>query len=478
MNLEQIFHKTIEEYDMIQDGDGVVVGVSGGPDSIALLHLLYRFKERYNIRIVGAHLNHRFRPGDAEKDAGYVEDFCQERGIPCVIETIDIPKMAALEGLSPEQAGRKARYDLFNRVMREHGLNKIAVAHNRDDQVETVLMRLIRGSGVSGLGGIKPVRGCIIRPVLGAPRSIIEEYCNRQKLEPVTDKTNFLPIYFRNKIRLDLLPILRDKYNKNIDRAVLDMAAILREEDRFLEHIATEELRSLATGVGTNRLEFSVKDIAGLHRALKRRVLRDGIGHLLGDTDNLELVHIDQVCDLLEIGRTGTRLNLPRGVVAGIDYERFFLVREGSGKGSLEETYNITIPGKTYIPEINGVVEAFIIEADSLKGLGYAADGKGISKGDQAYLDFERTGRDLILTGREKGDRFVPLGMKGTKKLKDFFIDAKVPRDKRDLTPIIRSRLGIAWVAGYRIDERFKVSKDTKQVLKLELRYLITKGEY
>ncbi len=158
MKIEDIFHNTINEYGMIQSGDGIVVGFSGGPDSTALVHLLYRFRKHYNIRLICAHLNHKFRPGDAEEDAKFVQAFCRERGIRCIVECEDVPRMAAREGLSPEQAGRKARYDLFNRVMQEAGFNKIAVAHNRDDQVETVLMRLIRGAGVEGLVGIKPVR--------------------------------------------------------------------------------------------------------------------------------------------------------------------------------------------------------------------------------------------------------------------------------------------------------------------------------
>lgn len=472
MNIESIFHKTIKEYGMIKDGDGIVTGVSGGPDSTALLHLLYRFKGRYNLRLVCAHLNHKFRPGDAEEDAKYVENFCRERDIPCVIETVDVPRMAALEGLSPEQAGRKARYGLFNRVMREQGFNRITVAHNLDDQVETVLMRLIRGSGVSGLAGIKPVRGSIIRPLLEVPRSLIEEYCAKNGLRPVTDKTNFMPVYFRNRIRLELLPYLRDKYNNNIDRAILDMANILREEDDCLSGMAAKKFQDLVSGIGTDRLEFCLKDLSALHTALRRRVLRKGIEHLLGDVDNLELTHIRQVFNLLEAGKTGKRLNLPRGLVAGVEYGRFFLARGEPEKSSIEATYNLSIPGRTDISEIGGVIDASIIGIDTYNGERDAADGS------RAFLDFEKVGGNLNATGRKEGDRFIPLGMGGTKKVKDFFIDAKIPKGKRDLTPIIRNKLGIVWVAGYRIDERYKISKDTRQVLRLELLYLSTGEEY
>ena len=464
MKIEDIFHNTINEYGMIQSGDGIVVGFSGGPDSTALVHLLYRFKEHYNIRLVCAHLNHKFRPGDAEEDAKYVQAFCRERGIRCIVECEDVPRMAAREGLSPEQAGRRARYDLFNRVMQGEGFNKIAVAHNRDDQVETVLMRLIRGAGVEGLGGIKPVRGNIIRPLLEVPRSMIEDYCKEHWLNPVTDKTNLSPVYFRNRIRLELLPCLRDNYNSNIDRAVLGAARVLRWENDFIAGAARDEFSRLAEEQGTGRLEFSAEKLLELHTAVLWRVLRMAVEHLLGDANNLELVHIEKLYALLEKGETGKRINLPRGIVAGGEYGRFFVARQPHPAGGIEETYRLAVPGSTSIHEADGVIEAKIFSMEDYKRERNTADDR------RAFLDLAKTGRNLVVTGRKKGDRFNPLGMAGTKKLKDFFIDQKVPRNKRDLVPIVRSGRDIIWIAGYRIDEKYKVTADTRKVLELEFR--------
>ncbi len=464
MKIEDIFHNTINEYGMIQSGDGIVVGFSGGPDSTALVHLLYRFKEHYNIRLVCAHLNHKFRPGDAEEDAKYVQAFCRERGIRCIVECEDVPRMAAREGLSPEQAGRRARYDLFNRVMQGEGFNKIAVAHNRDDQVETVLMRLIRGAGVEGLGGIKPVRGNIIRPLLEVPRSMIEDYCKEHRLNPVTDKTNLSPVYFRNRIRLELLPYLRDNYNSNIDRAVLGAARVLRWENDFISGAARDEFSRLAEEQGTGRLEFSVEKLLELHTAVLWRVLRMAVEHLLGDANNLELVHIEKLYALLEKGETGKRINLPRGIVAGVEYGRFFVARQPHPAGGIEETYRLAVPGSTSIHEAGGVIETKVFDMEDYKRERNTADDR------RAFLDLAKTGRNLVVTGRKKGDRFNPLGMAGTKKLKDFFIDQKVPRNKRDLVPIVRSGRDIIWIAGYRIDEKYKVTADARQVLGLEFR--------
>lgn len=464
MKIEDIFHNTINEYGMIQSGDGIVVGFSGGPDSTALVHLLYRFREYYNIRLICAHLNHKFRPGDAEEDAKFVQNFCRERGIRCIVECVDVPRMAAREGLSPEQAGRRARYDLFNRVMQGEGFNKIAVAHNRDDQVETVLMRLIRGAGVEGLGGIKPVRGNIIRPLLEVPRPMIEEYCKEYRLNPVTDKTNFSPVYFRNRIRLELLPCLRDNYNSSIDRAVLGTARILRWENDFIAGAARDKFNQLAEGQGTGRLEFSVEKLLELHTAILWRVLRMAAEHLLGDANNLELVHIEKLCALLEKAETGKRISLPRGIVAGVEYGRLFVTRELRPAGGIAETYRLAVPGSTGIYEAGGVIEAEVLDMEDYKKERNTADHCG------AFLDLAKTGRNLVVTGRKKGDRFNPLGMTGTKKLKDFFIDQKVPRSERDLVPIVRSGRDIVWIARYRIDEKYKVTAETRQVLKLEFR--------
>jgi len=471
LKAEDIFHATVKKYQMIQRGDRIVVGVSGGPDSITLLNLLYRYSEFYQIRLICAHLNHNFRPGDAEKDAEYVKEFCRARHIPCVAEFVDVPDMAAKGGLSSEQAGRKARYGLFNRVLNENKFNKIAVAHNMEDQVETVLMRLIRGAGTEGLGGIRPVRGNIIRPLLETPRALIEEYCVKNRLNPVTDKSNFQPVYYRNKIRLELLPYIKANYNGGIERALLDMAQILRQENDYLDGACRKIFKEYVSEAETGRLEFRREDLMGLHNAVRRRVLRMGVEYLKGNTDNLEFGHIEQVCALLESGKTGKRINLPRGLVAGIEYGKVFLDDKQDSKKALDGVYRLVIPGTTRLHEINGIIEADIIGVDR-----YVKQKD--CDNNTAFMDFEITGRNLMASKRKEGEKFIPLGMKGTKKLKDLFIDAKVPREKRDCIPIIRNEHGIVWVAGHRIDDKYRINKSTGQVLKLEYRQDLTGEEY
>ncbi|MBA1334610.1 MAG: tRNA(Ile)-lysidine synthetase [Firmicutes bacterium] len=463
MKIEDAFIKAIEEYEMLKSGDRVVVGVSGGPDSITLLHLLHRYRNHFGIDILAVHLNHNFRPGDAERDAEYVRTFCDRIGIPSIIEFCDVPAMAKNENLSPEQAGRRARYDLFYRVMEERNFNKIAVAHNRDDQVETVLMRLIRGSGVEGLGGIQPVRGCIIRPLIDIPRYAIEDYCKKQSLKPVIDLSNFKPVYTRNKIRLELIPYLKQEFNPGIDRVLVDTANILRCENEYFQKITLDEFKGLLTGERTNRIAFDAYRLSELHDAILRRILRMAVEKISGSTDNISYTHIEAMYNLVKANKTGTQISLPGSITAGVSYGEFYLSREERVRhDTIDKIYTLNIPGTVTIDETGCKINAVLIPVKEYKRIKNTADRKRV------FVDFGKTGGNIVVTGRRDGDRFVPLGMKGTKKLKDFFIDNKVPREKRDSIPIVRNDKGIIWVTGYRIDDGCKIDSATDEVLMLE----------
>lgn len=463
MKIEDVFHRTVKEYGMLQKGDGVVVGVSGGPDSIALLHLLYRFKEHYGIELVAAHLNHNFRPGEAEKEAEYVKEFCVQRDIPCIVEFCDVPRMAEEEGLSMEQAGRKARYSFFNRVMDQKGFNKIATGHNLNDQVETVLMKFIRGAGMEGLAGIHPVRGNIIRPFLEVPRLLIERYCEEHRLNPAIDKSNLSPIYHRNKVRLQLLPLLREQYNKNIENVIISTAQILRDENDYLNRAALEELEGAVISYERDELVLDLEVLRRLHIAILRRVLRQAVRKLKGNTLNIEYSHIKALCSVIHTGAPGSQVQMPEGMTASLSYNRLIITTRRFENKAINNIYRIEVPGITYVDETRGLVEAKVLTKEEyLQEREIYKDNRLI-----AYFDLSKTGEDLIIRGRKDGDRFRPLGMKGTKKLKDFFIDLKIPRHQRDSIPIIEGKGAIIWVAGYRIGEDFKVDENTDRVLKL-----------
>ncbi len=462
--IEDIFHETVNKYRMLDKGDGVVVALSGGPDSMALFHLLYRFKDCYGINLITVHLNHNFRPGEAEKEAEYVRRVSEARRIPCIIESCDVPTMARRGNLSWEQAGRKARYEFFNRVMADMNYNRIAVAHNHNDQAETVVMRFIRGSGMEGLGGIHPVRGNIIRPLIEVPRRLIEEYCRAHNLNPVIDRSNMEPVYTRNKIRLELLPYLRKEYNENIDGVVCDTAYLLRDENDFLSRIASQNFREALLSGGKNRLVMDLNKLNGFHDALLRRVLRLAVEKLKGDKTDIAFKHIQDIICLVKAGKTGACIHLPHGIRAETGYGKFFITSGEDVTQSIDRIYELRVPGETFIDELGSVVEATILTQED-----YCKE-KGSRDRFTAYLDFDKTGEYLYLRGRKAGDRFKPLGMKGTRKIKDFFIDLKIPRRERDAVPLIQNSRDIVWVTGLRINEDYKIDGSTVNILRLGYR--------
>src|SRR5690606_7110870 len=265
-------------------GDRIVVAVSGGPDSVALLHVLTRLKDQESLDLVVAHLNHRLRGRSADEDAAFVGSLAERWGLPAVVEEADVARMARQRGVGIQEAAREARYAFFSRVAEAWGAARIALAHHADDQVETVLFRLIRGTGTRGLAGIPPVRGPIIRPLIDVSREDIVAYCRRHRLPYRTDPSNRDMRYRRNRIRWELIPLLEERYNPRVREAIVRMARILRDEDDFLDRYADGVYRSIARegeapGPDGSRAEvqevFIPRDaLGGLHRAVQRRVLR------------------------------------------------------------------------------------------------------------------------------------------------------------------------------------------------------------
>ena len=278
---------TIKKYHMLQKGDKVVAGVSGGPDSMALLHILLSLKEEYGLFITVVHINHGLREEESEGDAHFVEQYCLQNRIPCKIENMQIREMALERGMGLEEAGRQARYQAFEDAAKSCGGAKIAVAHNKNDQAETVLMRLCRGAGLKGLSGIAPVRGEIIRPLIDCTREEIEGYCREQSIDYCVDKTNALDIYTRNKIRIQLLPFLEREINPNMVETLARTAEILSAENRFLDQEADKAFLQCAK----KEKEAVVLDAALLSQipeAVGRRVVFLAVAAVTG----LSLIHI------------------------------------------------------------------------------------------------------------------------------------------------------------------------------------------
>ncbi|NLJ33833.1 MAG: tRNA lysidine(34) synthetase TilS [Firmicutes bacterium] len=457
--------KTLKRFHMLRAGDRVLVAVSGGPDSTALLHILWRLQGEMGLELLVFHLDHMLRGEESHRDACHVREMAASLGIPALIKKFAVGKYRDKRGLSTQQAARQVRYALLGQVARREACGKIALGHNQNDQVETILMRLIQGTGLQGLAGIPPVRPLagaqIIRPLLEVTREEILAYCRKEDLQVRWDPSNKEPVYLRNKIRLQLLPLL-EEYNPNFQEQVAANAQLWREEDEYLAGRARElyaaAARQLPAGVS-----LSLQAMEGLPPVLLRRLLRRGIGQVKGGSRDIKQVHLQEAQALVTRGRVGQRLSLPGGLEMKKTYGEVIIQGAGHDREPPAPFCSfLPVPGGTTLP--TGVkVRARLLARRELP--------PHLSSGPRrAFFDYDLLSSPLRVRSRRPGDRFYPLGLAGSKKLKDFFIDEKVPRAQRDQIPLLTSGDDIiVWVMGWRQDERFKVTPGTEQVLQVDL---------
>ncbi len=462
--------RSIKEHDSVAAGYPLLVAVSGGPDSVCLLHVLSELQPELGISLHVAHLDHQLRGDDSRADARYVRELAGEFNLPVTIDEYDVKEYQSTHHLTLEEAARAVRYTFLSNVARVIGARQIAVGHTLDDHIETILMHIIRGTGTRGLRGLLPVTRLnlkpeivsltVVRPLLNISRMETADYCSRHNLYPRLDASNLSLKPLRNRLRHELLPLL-NSYNPQIAGALLRTARITGDEVEFLDAECARIWHSLARE-DNSAIIFSKKELMALHPALMRNLLRLAIEKLLGNLKDIENRHIEEIINMLTrpAGRT---INLPGGLIFTVDYDRYLL---GPGAETLvpypvlDCEYRVKIPGQTLLPGAR--IEASIISRQEMKSSGSDHD---------AYLDMDKTGDNLIVRHRQPGDRFYPLGMGQTKKLGEFFIDSKIPAAYRDRIPVICSDKQIVWVIGSRIDDRVKITGVTDHVLHLKYRY-------
>lgn len=486
---------TIRKYQMLTSNTRLVVAVSGGPDSATLLDLLFRLRPKYDLRLSVAHLNHGLRGREADLEAEWVKKFASKLGIPVISDTFNVPALAKEKRLSLEEAGRRARYDFLEEVANRMGASKIALAHTASDQAETLLMRLMRGSGLDGLSAIPPIRDKIIRPLIEVFRGEIQDYCRENSLQPCFDSSNMETSFLRNRVRLNLIPYLSQEYGDQIERILFQTTNLLRQDSEYLKKETERVFRSVLEEKRSEGLVLNEEKLSCLHPALQRRVLRKAIEKIKGDLKGIAFDHIVSIVELYETKEPG-QLDLPHGLTIRHRYGNL-LIKKGKEK-SLTFVRNLVIPGTTKLTELNLALDTELISAssevsphkDRQKRLGQQfissgrwgslrslASGKKIKSHQisdfpepEAWFDLDKLESPLYLRTREDGDRFHPLGMKGSKKIKDFFIDVKIPLEQRKRIPLLISKDKLVWIVGYRIDERFRVDEDTRSILKVRIR--------
>lgn len=452
--------RTIEKYRMLEQGDRVVVAVSGGPDSVFLLHALKELREDFNLTLIVAHLDHCIRGMEAKRECRFVEDLANSLHLPFESKSIDISALKKTEKKSTQQAARDARYEFFIDTLKKFNAQKVSLGHNADDQAETVLMRLIRGAGTKGLCGIPPIRdGIFIRPLIEVQRSEIKGFLRENRIEFVIDSSNRENVYLRNKVRNSLMPILMKEYNPGIVQNLIHTSEILRKEDEFMEKLVLDLFSRICVSRGKESLTLNILYLKDLEESIQVRVLRKAIESFSGDLKRISFKHMESLMGILSSEGANKSLSLPGGIIVEKRYNELIIRREVKATPFYYSFYEI--PNYVRLKEIDKEVELKVIPQK--EDLNLNVDPK------VAFMDYGQIKFPIVIRNFREGDRFQPMGMEGTKKLKDFFIDNKIPKSIRRQIPLLLFNNLIAWVMGLRIDNRVMVRECPAEILQVRI---------
>lgn len=432
----------INEESLIPPGAQVLVALSGGPDSVCLLHVLRSISSDLSIKeLSAAYVDHGLRSAaEINKEKDFCAETCARLGLPLSILAVDVKASLLSEPGNTQQRARLLRYEALRQAASAIGASLIATGHNADDQAETVIIRLLRGTGLRGLAGIPSSRGGIVRPLLTTARKDIEGFLSRWQLRAMQDSSNLKDIYLRNRVRSHIVPELR-KYNPSINESLGRMARLLAEEEELLAELTKQEFDRLDLKERKRGLSFDADTFNRARPAMKRRLLRDMVSRIRGSDRGIEFIHLEEA--LKALSHDGTAM-FPGGVWVRREHGRYSISSSDENPALL--TVELPLPGKVTLSDGSIIHASFGTPRD---GLG---DGSFLVVTDPANLK-----APLNIRTRRPGDSFVPFGLKGRKKLQDFFVDEKIPASMRDMVPILCSGEDILWVAGYRMDERFRL---------------------
>lgn len=491
-----IFDKFVtfcRKHNLLAEKEKIVVGVSGGADSLALLHLLNRLRPELDLSLIVAHLNHQLRGAEAAADEAFVRATAAAWDLPLVVESRDVARLARQSRQSIEEAARQARYAFLWQTAGQSGATKVAVGHNADDQVETVLMHFLRGSGLAGLRGILPETDLaglrlapepgsvlpaprLIRPLLELTRAEIEAYCRENGLTPRQDSSNQDNTFFRNRLRHELIPYL-ETYNPNLRQGVWRMAQVVAAEVETLNEGLEQAWIQVIKNEAPDKLEFDLAGWLHLPLSLKRSTLRRAVQTLRLGLRDVGFEHIDKAIDVVERKGTGLKATLPQGLLLTVGYDRF-VIAPAELPGPEEppagprlapgQVVEVKLPGLTHLPESRWQLSAGLLPAEGIMPEQLKAAGPW-----EAFLDAEVVARQAILRPRQPGDRYRPIGMGGhSQKINEFMINQKIPAAWRDQIPLLVANGQVLWVCGYRPAENARIQATTRQLFHLKFEKL------
>ena len=472
---EKVF-SFIEQHHMLEPNDRVVIGVSGGADSVCLLFVLLEYAHRIPLSVAVAHVNHGIRE-EAAEDARYVKELCRVRDIPYYLTETDVRKIAQEQRCSEEEAGRMARYEAFFQTALAFRADKIAVAHNSNDRSETMLFHLFRGSGIKGLGSIQPVRDNIVRPLLCLERREIEEYLKERDVSYCHDITNEQDDYTRNRIRHHILPYVEKELVAGCVGHMSQAADLLLQVEDYLERQTRKAMENCVEN-GDHCIILKADIFRQQHIVIQERILLNAVKSLTPLGRDITAVHVKALLNLFE-GASGRSIALPFGIVARKEYERVILEKIRTGKNIAHEKDSRKTEGleERYVNLNSAMEKPYVLALDETTDLWFSVfpceEGREAPKNKYTkWFDYDKIIKPLTVRGRRQGD-FLSInngnGTIGHKLLKDYMITEKIPRCRREFIPVLAEEEHVLWLVGFRISEYYKISGHTKRVLQVQL---------
>ncbi|MGV8059342.1 MAG: tRNA lysidine(34) synthetase TilS [Smithellaceae bacterium] len=450
--------QTIIKYGLLKQSERVIIGLSGGPDSTALAVILAQIAPSMGVQLIATHFNHGLRGRESNEDERSASRLAKQLGLSFVSRKMD--KTALPKGLSPEDFYRQKRYQFFNEMAKSNRACKIALGHNLQDQAETVLLHLLRGSGLEGLKGIMPLRdGKYIRPLIEVSREEIIAFLDKSGIAYRQDSSNKSKLHLRNKIRLELLPYLKAEFNPQINESLAQMAEIIREENEYIKECVNKALKSTCIKIQKNRVILNVDYVNMLPLAIQRRLLKGLLENFSSQKNGIAFLHINSINNLLHNSESGRKICLPFGIEARREYENLILERTKDCTKQIEYLYSVEAPCSIYLPERNLTVRLQLVKKNKID----------FTAKNRDYFDLDKIQLPLVLRNRREGDWFQPLGMAGRQKLKSFFIDHKISQEKRNEIMLLADTQSVIWIENMHLSDQVKITPKTKNVLELEI---------
>lgn len=481
-DFESRFEQALVDGRLAVPGDAVLLGISGGADSTTMLHLFAALARRddWNLRLHVVHVNHLLRGRDAEQDAAFVAETCRSLEVPCTVESVDVARLAEAEGESVEEVGRRCRFEIYERMCVETDSRLVALGHHADDNAETILHRILRGTGLRGLTGIRPSRPLrpdgeirIIRPMLHFRRAEILEYVDERGIAYRDDASNASSAHTRNRIRNDLLPLLREWFNPQVEEALIRLADQAGGVQAYLAETGERMLDALVVEWDDRQLVLHCPPLVRKPRVIQTELIQRAILRMGFAEGNLTYEHLNAVADLAAGSEGSKTLHLPDGLRVCRRYSRLVFERAGAAPagGRQPPEIRVATEGETSLAMFGVFIVADRLPADASSIAAHL--GRGEDRGTyrfEEWLDADAVHPPLIARSRRPGDRFQPFGMTDFKKVSDFLIDEKVDAARRDHVVLLCDQLGPIWVVPLRIDDRVRLTRATKNILRLTVR--------